>query len=92
MHIHELESTMGLACRVWWAFTWRSVLLGLVCGALAGLVMGLITDILDFGKSPTLSMASSAAGLALGVCASIWVMRRLMVKGFGRFRLVVVEK
>jgi len=89
----EVEATFGKAAKAWWALTWRAVLLALLSAFLVGVVFGIFETVLNVDThSGGIVAINGTAGAVVGVYVSIWVMRRLMTKGFGRFRLALVEK
>jgi ABC-type uncharacterized transport system permease subunit len=88
--VHELEPTMKLAFKAWWAFAWRSMLAAIVAGAALGALFGLVFAMLklNIGTSPIPGLM----GMALGAYLSVWIFQRLMIKGFGNYKIVIVEK
>jgi preprotein translocase subunit SecF len=80
--------TYGLAARLWWALMWRSVLFSFAAGVVIGIIMGVLGAILGI-KLIGLNMV---LGLVAGVVASIWVAQRLLNKGFGPYRLIIMKR
>lgn len=81
---------MVLGLKLWWAYTWRSVLvsilLGIVIVAVASLIVSFVYPHVDVTET------NASFGGLLSFIAGIWVMKRLLTKGFGGYKLVVVEK
>jgi hypothetical protein len=79
---------MKTALRVWWGLTWRALLLTLAAGAVSGFLLGVI---FGFAHVPDQLSKRIAAlvNVPLGVYLGVWVVRRMMTHGFGRYRLVV---
>lgn len=83
--------TDKIALQVWWALMWRTFPLALIAGTLAGMVIGSIAALL--GATPAdVQTPSALAGAILGIFVSVRVIRHLMSKGFGQYRLTVVTK
>lgn len=83
--------TDKLALQVWWALTWRSMPLALVAAMLAGAVIGLLTGVLGGGPEDV-QVPAGICGFLIGLFVTIKVVKYLMTKGFGQYRLVVVKK
>jgi hypothetical protein len=86
-HPHEVEVKAGwlLAFRFWWAFTWRLFAFNAVIAlvyTLAFKLFGGKHDLLD----AVLLIIFSFIFLAI----EIWLMRGLLSRRFGRFRLAVL--
>ena len=95
---NEVKPGYGIALKLWWAMVWRTFPLIIVLGLLAGIVMGIVFGVLgavmDFEKEQVLETARFAGaflGIFLGLFITAWVIRRLMIKGFGRYCLAIVE-
>ena len=92
----EMEVTFGRTLRVWWAFTWRSLVLSILLGAVVGFLVGLVIGVAgpQLGIYDTTGAIRSVAqilGLVVGVLVSIWAMKESLSKrDFGGFRLVMV--
>jgi hypothetical protein len=86
----EVTPTYENVLRVWWAYSWRWV----AVGAVAFAVMFGLLFLCHLAKLDTeiITKAEPAISFAISVLASQWVIRRLLTKGFGRFRLAMVEK
>lgn len=87
----EQVPTLGIAAKAWWALTWRSLLCAVVVGTVWGFVIGIIASIAGWQQGG-MTLLAGVGGFFLGAYVSIRIMRRLMIKGFGRYRLSVVEK
>lgn len=97
--MREVEPTYLMALRFWWAWLWRQ---GLVLIPTLFLLIAATTLILVIvGKAAGMSQEEVSAiagpmgfvlGLGVGCFAQLYIIRRLMTKGFGRFRIAIVEK
>ena len=86
----EVMPTYENVLRVWWAYSWRWAGLGLVAFAVI-FVLHLLAIAVKLDVV-TLKKAEPVLSFLISVLASQWVIRRLLTKGFGRFRLALVEK
>jgi len=87
----EVMPTYDNVLRVWWAYSWRWGAAGAV---VAFAVMFAVQFLAIAAKMDieTVKKAEPVLGFIISVLASQWVIRRLLTKGFGRFRLALVEK
>ena len=81
--------TIKLSFQVWWAWLWRVLPLTFFLGFLIGFTIGMAAQIFGF---PVPTLLVSLLGLPVGIVVSVKMMQRLMTKGFGKYRLVVVKK
>ena len=90
----ELEVTWARATRIWWAYLWRSIVGAVVMSLIGGLVGGLLGYMMSsFGaKTSTVQWVALPIGVILGVGMSILVVKRVLGKDFGEFRLLLVSK
>ena len=88
---YEVEPTIGMGLKLWWAFTWRGAFFGILGAVLIGVVLGVVGAVIKLDPL-VVGIASGVTGLIYGIYMMAWAVRRLMIKGFGRYRLVVVEK
>lgn len=86
---NEVEANYSTALKLWWALIWRTVPLAMAGAFVIGLVLGIIVGVTGLGLSP---IVSGVFGLVWGAFASVWVIKRLMTKGFGNYRLAILEK
>ncbi len=71
------------ALKFFWAFTWRTWLLSL----LLGVSIGILSSIAGFEN---LSVIVNLISIFLGLFSMVWVIKRLLEKGFGRYRIVMM--
>ena len=64
---------------LWWSMAWRSLLAGLLLGAVFGFIAGL-TYTLAGGDPADTSSLGSIAGYFGGLLASIWALRVTLLK------------
>lgn len=86
-----LQPSWGLSLKVWWAMTWRILPLALIAGFLMGMVAGIAGQAMAMPTDQTLNLAKILGALA-GAVVSVIIIRRLMERGFGNMRLVVVDR
>ena len=86
----ELEVTWQRALRVWWSYTWRtlvfSILLGIVLGATAGIALGAM------GKAHLARRAGETLGQLGTIPVSLLVMRMVLRKQFKEFSIRLVPR
>lgn len=88
---YEAEATYGTAARVWWAMTWRILPTAILGALIIGFVIGLISGAMNTDVN-TAAAFSGIVGFAFGLWVMLFMIRRLMTKGFGRYRLAVMVK
>lgn len=89
--MHPEEPTEKLAFQLWWAITWRS----LAASVLAVLIFGqLIATIiyLTGGSIESVQWPANIAAFILGIYIAVQVVKHLMTKGFGEYRLAIIKK
>ncbi|MGB2589110.1 MAG: hypothetical protein WBG02_21125 [Candidatus Acidiferrum sp.] len=87
-----LQPTMSRTLRVWWAFTWRSVVYGLLCLAFVLYPMEWFVGI--FRPGPTFSMLFfSLLGSAAGGAIALFVIySNILDEDLGDFRVVLLPR
>jgi len=85
------EPTKVLGLKIWWAYFWRAMLLIIPGSLLIGVVGGIIAALIRLGPEYG-GILGGVSGLIVGLYMSAYVFKRLMTKGFGPYRLVVVKK
>lgn len=83
--------SLNLGIKLWWAILWRTLPLVLAAAFGAGVVVGIIGYLLQLPLN-IVQILGGAAGFIVGAYISVWVLLRLMTKGFGEYRLVVARK
>lgn len=89
--IRFLEPTLEHALIIWWAWAWRAVLLIIGLGLVTGFAVGLVGALMGLPKE-TVSTMAGFAGFILGVGASVYVLKRILRKDFGDFRICLLAK
>ncbi len=84
-----LEVTFSRAAKVWWSLAWRALLFGILAGAAAGFVIGIVCAIASVPQEQ-ISRYGSLAGLVVGVPVGIWVVQTILKKSWSDFRIVLV--
>lgn len=88
---YEAEATYGTAAKVWWALTWRILPTAILGSLIIGFVIGLISGAMQTDINAA-SVFAGILGFAFGLWVMLFMIRRLMTKGFGRYRLAVMVK
>ena len=89
--MNELPATYKTALKLWWAQTWRMWLF-LIIGIIPLMILPIILQLLGLSQLVGATLGG-VVGLSMGVFIFMFVIRRLMIKGFGRkYRLAIVEK
>jgi hypothetical protein len=95
----ELEATWGRAVRVWWAVTWRSLLLAVCVGAGLGCCAGGFIGVLGafVGASQArvqevIQLVTLPIGALMGLLAGMWATRVVLRKKFRHFRIALIER
>jgi ABC-type sugar transport system permease subunit len=81
----------GDALRVWWAWFWRTVLFSLIVGFVLGGILGFFLATRGYGEE-SIEALSGLVGLLIGAVIGIVVMKHILEKGFGGFRLRVERR
>jgi len=89
--MHPEEPTDKLAIQIWWALTWRSVPLSMLAAFLFAFIIGLIAGLTKTDPH-SLSVPGAIGGALIGLFITVKIIKRLMTKGFGEYRLVIVKK
>ncbi len=85
----EVAPTYDKIVQVWWAYYWRFFGLGFLIELPLGVLYVTMDQVL--GIRPSQLMINGAV-IIIGTVVSQWVFHRLLTKGFGRYRLVLIEK
>ena len=87
----EMSPSWGLGLKVWWAWFWRTMILVFVLSIIIGIIVGVIGALIGLAQA-TISFSGGLFGLAIGLYLGPAILKRLMTKGFGRYRLAVMRK
>lgn len=71
---------------IWWAFTWRSVLIGFGGGVILGFAFGFVAGFI--GHPEVIPLGSIPIGWVWGVVASIWMFNVAMNKQYRHLRII----
>lgn len=88
--MREIEVTWGVAFRVWFALTWRSILMTLAVAFAVGIVFGVVANLIGLPKEIRGNI-SGVLAFGVGMMASIFWIKRILNKTFRKFRITVVE-
>ena len=76
---------------VFWAIMWRCIIILLPFAVILGIVIGVIGVMIGMAEQRAIQIVSIAINV-ISFPIYIAVLRRLFVKGFGKYRLEMVEK
>jgi tellurite resistance protein TehA-like permease len=83
------DVTWERALRVWWALVWRTMIFGMVAGAILGAIAGVGTVITGRGNPHTIGFA---LGWLASIPVSIYAVRQVLRKRFRTFSIRLVER
>lgn len=79
--------------RVWWTFTWRSVIYGLVLGFLASISLGIFLRMLAESSRLLAVLVPLIQGLIINVAVGLFVIySNILDEEFGDFRVVLLPR
>jgi hypothetical protein len=82
--VRQGDWTWGAATRVWWAFTWRAVLVGFFLALFVGFLVGVVDGAGGVGRHPAHVVL---VGMACAIPASVWAMRSALKRTYPGFRI-----
>ena len=88
----ELEVTWGRTARIWWAFMWRALIATICVTVVAGIIggaLGAIVFLMGVDEG-TMVVAGTIVGFAMGLLSQLVVMRMILNRDYGEFRLSLV--
>jgi len=86
--MEEFAVTWKRAAIVWWSLVWRWALFSVLAGFIAGFATGLV--LAASGVVEGVEVYGQIAGVVVGVPVGIWVVKTVLMKEFGRFRIALV--
>jgi ABC-type amino acid transport system permease subunit len=86
--MEALDITYGRAARIWWAWTWRSLLIAVVLGVAIGFAIGFFGAAIGFRHTSVVNVVCAGAA---GIFAGIWVLAKILKKNFAGFRIVLIK-
>ena len=87
----ELDPVRPLVFRVWFAFFWRIFLGTVFIGFVMGTLFGFVGGAGGMSQEDIGTVAGPFSMITFMVVLYV-VLQRLMIKGFGPFRLAIMEK
>ena len=84
----EVAPDMKTALKIWWALTWRALLLTILVGFASGFILAVIFKIAGVAEEDAKDIIA-LINLPLGIYLGVKVLHRMMTHGFGRYRLVI---
>jgi hypothetical protein len=94
-HTGPIDPDHLIAVKVWWAFAWRSFVIALALDIGVGVVIGLLGalfGVTDEHLESFKDLVAPVLALVIYVSVSIEVMRRILMKKFEDFKLVVLPR
>ncbi len=88
--MHNEFTWLG-ALSVFWAITWRTLLIGIPLALIVGALIGVIGYFQGL-TNETIAQYGGISGQLVMIPVYIYVIKRLFTKGFGNYRLQVIEK
>ncbi len=91
--IRFIEPEFGHTLRIWWAFTWRSILLGLVVGIVAPIVLNVLImglALLAGGTHGATLIVSRIVGYVVSFSVQVYVLWSILYKDFEQFAIRLV--
>ena len=88
----ELEVTWGRTARIWWALLWRGLIATICVVVVAGIIggaMGAIGFLMGVDEE-TLTVLAGIIGFAIGLLSQPVVIRMILNRDYGEFRLALV--
>jgi hypothetical protein len=86
-----LQPTFKRAALIWWAWLWRSVLLGISGSAFIALILG-ISGLLNGASDRTTQSVAMGLGLIVGIPLGIWAFQMVLEKQFREFTIRLIPK
>ena len=87
----EMQITWDRASRVWTAIAWRMMLAVFVIVLVVLVALGFLLNSLGISGS-TIDVILKAAGLILMLITSIWIIKSVLGRNYGDFRLVLISQ
>lgn len=72
---------------IWWAYFWRTILIGGVIGGVVGLVVGVVLSLL--GALNLVTLVAGALGIVVNAVVSYFVLRVALEKKYSGFSVRV---
>lgn len=88
--MNEIQPTFAIAVQIWWAWTWRAVLVVLGVSILAGFVIGFIGAIIGAPKDGITAFSGLLGGV-IGLYFSIKILKKILNKKFKTYRIALIR-
>lgn len=88
--MREIEASWKEAFIVWWAYCWRTLVLALPAGWIMGILLGIALAQAEIPFEGN-EIYAQVLGALIGTSISIWVLKYLLSKNFGSFRVAVLR-
>ena len=89
--MRELKVTWLKAARIWWSWTWQSLVITILLAVSIGLLIGFVMLAIHVPIGPYMLYFKIAAVL-IALVVSIGVMKRIFINGFSRYRIVLLDR
>lgn len=85
------DDEWNLATKVWWAFFWRTWAFSLIAACVSLSIYHLTVRFM--GIDPLVKEVMSVGlGVTVGMISGIWVVKHVLLSGFGKYNIRIVEK
>lgn len=84
------EATWGIALRMWWWYTWRSVLVALSGSFILGFMIGVIFSVIGINEQ-IISILAGSVGFIFGSFIGVLFFKHMLGKKFKGFTLVLLK-
>ena len=87
-----LEPTLPRSARIWWTYTWRTIVYTVIAYIAAMVALNAAIGLLSLGPVSG-ALVSFAAGIALGGAAALFaIYSNILDEDFGNFRVAIVPR
>ena len=84
------DITWGMAARVWWSLTWRTLVFIFPVVFVFSFILGVVMAMAGIPREPY-ALAVQLAGASIGLIVNIWIIKRLLSKRYSNFSITVTH-
>lgn len=88
--MREIEASWGITIKIWWAWTWRSLIVGTTFSILFGICFVLILRPLGVVQQ-NISALTTIMGFVLGLLFGLYYLKKILGKQFKNFRIAIIR-
>jgi hypothetical protein len=89
--METVELTWGNVLKIWWAWTWRTVLGGMAIGFFVGLLAGIIAIALGYDAADV-TAPIAVVNFLIGMGWSVYCFRWVLSLPYANFRVALISK